>query len=382
MKKYFANHAFNRNHASNLLNFLTKITNLALKFDIKPALLRVRSFIDHRNIKAMQNKARGAVVALMMASLLAAPLAEAKRAGGGKSIGMSRAPSSSQSYNQNQNTQYRNQAPATAQQQPQRSGSNVGGMVAAGVAGAALGAVAANAMADDGQKANPNEQAANWQNGEQATQEKKSGFSWFWLIILAAAAFFLFRKFSAKKQFAGAGNPYAPNNSGASTRNQTSSPFGTTPPAGNTNIFGQPVNGGQAPVQAPFGGATTSSGNQLPDGSEPATFLRFARQRFNHIQAMNNATNIEEIRKYFTPDMYQAIYSEVANNTDVAEFSNLTANVIDQSTENGQYVVSVRFTGTVSEDLNALPQPFTEIWHFVKPVGSSAEWLVAGIQQV
>lgn len=320
----------------------------------------------------MQNKARGAVVALMMASLLAAPLAEAKRAGGGKSMGMSRSQSSSQNYNQNQNAQYRNQAPATAQQQPQRSGSNVGGMVAAGVAGAALGAVAANAMADDGQKANPNEQAA---------QEKKSGFSWFWLIILAAGAFFLFRKFSAKKQLAAAGNPFAPNNS-ASTRNQTSSPFGTPPPAGNTNIFGQPVNSGQAPLQAPFGGATTSSGKQLPDGSEPATFLRFARQRFNHIQAMNNATNIEEIRKYFTPDMYQAIYSDVANNTDVAEFSNLTANVVDQSTENGQYVVSVRFTGTVSEDLNALPQPFTEIWHFVKPAGSSDEWLVAGIQQV
>ena len=55
--------------------------------------------------------------------------------------------------------------------------------------------------------------------------------------------------------------------------------------------------------------------------------------------------------------------------------------VIDSATENGQYIVSVRFTGTVSEDLNSLPQPFTEIWHFVKLTGSNQDWLVAGIQQ-
>ncbi|MDU6101665.1 MAG: hypothetical protein E6657_12935, partial [Acinetobacter sp.] len=27
------------------------------------------------------------------------------------------------------------------------------------------------------------------------------------------------------------------------------------------------------------------------------------------------------------------------------------------------------------------PQPFTEIWHFVKPAGSQQDWVVAGIQQ-
>lgn len=55
--------------------------------------------------------------------------------------------------------------------------------------------------------------------------------------------------------------------------------------------------------------------------------------------------------------------------------------VDDSATENGQYVVSVRFTGTVSEDLNSLPQPFAEIWHFVKPINSANDWVVAGIQQ-
>ncbi len=142
--------------------------------------------------------------------------------------------------------------------------------------------------------------------------------------------------------------------------------------------FGQAANN-----NAPFGAAYTNSGNQLPDGSEPATFLRVARQRFNHIQSMNTASNIAEIQRYLTPDLYQSMYQDIMANQDqdVAEFSNLNAMVVDSATENGQYVISVRFTGTVSEDLNSLPQPFTEIWHFVKPAGSNQDWLVAGIQQ-
>lgn len=98
---------------------------------------------------------------------------------------------------------------------------------------------------------------------------------------------------------------------------------------------------------------------------------------------MNSASNIEEIRRYLTPDLYSSMYNDIMANQDqdVAEFSNLNAMVVDSTTENGQYVVSVRFTGTVSEDLNSLPQPFSEIWHFVKPAGSSEDWKVAGIQQ-
>lgn len=186
-----------------------------------------------------------------------------------------------------------------------------------------------------------------------------------------------------KKKLATA-NPYAPNNNGQNNFGRPVSPQPTMrQTAGdNTNIFGQSVGGGVA-TQAPFGGASMSSGNQLPDGTEPAAFLRIARQRFNHIQSVNSASNIEEIRRYLTPELYNSMYSDIMANQDqdVAEFSNLNAMVAESTTENGQYVVSVRFTGTVSEDLNSLPQPFTEIWHFVKPVGSQQDWVVAGIQQ-
>ena len=326
----------------------------------------------------MEVRQRGLIAAMLTATLLVAPLAaEAKRAGGGKSHGMSRSAAPTQSYQQPRQTTPAQQ-PTTAPAQ-QKSGPGVGGMVAAGVAGAAIGAVAANALADD--------QAA---SAAEAQEEKGGIPSWIWILLAAAVAFFIFRKMGAKKKVTP--NPYAPN-SGA---NQA--PFAQTPPAAaprndNTNIFGQSVGGSatstQAPFgqtannNAPFGAAYTNSGNQLPDGSEPATFLRVARQRFNHIQSMNTASNIAEIQRYLTPDLYQSMYQDIMANQDqdVAEFSNLNAMVVDSATENGQYVISVRFTGTVSEDLNSLPQPFTEIWHFVKPAGSNQDWLVAGIQQ-
>ncbi|WOE31460.1 MULTISPECIES: Tim44-like domain-containing protein [unclassified Acinetobacter] len=328
----------------------------------------------------MEVRQRGLIAGILTAALLVAPLtAEAKRAGGGKSQGMQRSAAPTQSYQQPRQATPTPQ-PATPAQQ--KSGPGVGGMVAAGVAGAAIGAVAANALADD----KPAAQAASDAQSQQAAQpEEKGGLpGWLWIVLIAAIAFFLFRKFGGKKKVA-THNPYAPNNGAAQA------PFGQSPQAGrpsndNTNIFGQNVAGSSAAstmTSAPFAAASTSSGNQLPDGTEPAAFLRVARQRFNHIQSMNSANNITEIQRYLTPDLYQSMYQDIMANQDqdVAEFSNLNAMVTETATENGQYIVSVRFTGTVSEDLNSLPQPFAEIWHFVKPAGSSQDWLVAGIQQ-
>lgn len=320
----------------------------------------------------MKTLSQRTALAVLVGSLVFAPIAEAKRVGGGRSTGMTRSSgnyNSGSSYNnissnagRTLNNPYGNRAPAPATVQ-QNTGSNMGKVVAAGVAGAAIGAVAGHAMANNNNGYNNgyNNGAYNGANGQYApvpVQQQNSGFSWFWLLILGGLAFFLYRRFARKKALAPA-------------QASTGTMFGQSPSASQN-----------APVNNGFGGAAyTSSGNTLPDGTEPAAFLRFARQRFNHIQAMNSASNINEIQRYFTPDMFQAIQSDIVNNDQTAEFDNLNAQVVDQSVENGQYVASVRFSGTVSEDLNSAPQPFSEVWHFVKPAGSTGDWLVAGIQQ-
>lgn len=341
----------------------------------------------------MKSSTRTAISSLIMATLVLSPLAEAKRIGGGSSYGMHRSSSSSSyghsNYGSSNNYNNYNSAPARSytpapQPAPQKSGPGWGG-VAAGVAAGAVGATllshagSANANTQQPTAAQQQNGSGSWDNQSQQAQPQKSGFSWFWLIILAGVGYFIYRRFAAKKNGI---------TSNLATSNATPSPFGfgnnTAQPSGNnTNIFGQPVGGGAMP-NAGFGTASpfTSNGQTLPDGTENAAFLRQARATFLHMQTMNSASNLEELRRYFTPEMYNAIQSDIANNHDTAEFPTLNAQIVDSAQENGQYVTSVLYTGTVSEDLNSAPVPFSETWHFVQPVGSTdRKWLVAGIQQ-
>ncbi|MBF7690514.1 Tim44 domain-containing protein [Acinetobacter pollinis] len=341
----------------------------------------------------MKLRQRGLVASILIATLVVSPLVDAKRAGNGKSQGMQRSIAPSQSSQQQQRVRpqpaptYNNTAP----QPQQKQGSGIGKMVAAGAAGAAVGALATHALADNNHnnatnnantgtatanEATATQNTAPQQQAEQPAEKKSGGLPWLWIILIAGAAFFIFRKMSAKKKSEGNNNPYAPNNGSPSFGSNSTT---TNTSNNDTNIFGQSVGGGtNMNTQAPF----TNNGNQLPDGTEQAAFLRVARQRFNHIQSINSASNIEEIRRYLTNDLYNSMYQDIMANQeqDVAEFENLTATLVDSTTENGQYIASVRFTGMVSEDLNSTAKPFSEVWHFVKPVNSQQDWIVAGIQ--
>ena len=143
----------------------------------------------------MEVRQRGLITGILTAVLLVAPFAaEAKRAGGGKSHGMQRSAQPTQSYQQPRQAAPAQQAPVAGAATQQKSGPGVGGMVAAGVAGAAIGAVAANALADDQSVAASEAQAA-------PAEEEKGGIpGWIWILLAAAVAFFIFRKMGAKKK--------------------------------------------------------------------------------------------------------------------------------------------------------------------------------------
>lgn len=338
---------------------------------------------------------------LLSTGLMYAPVAEAKRLGGGKSYGSSRSYSSpsrsSSSYSQPSNTAgynnsssytpSRSQAPAA---QPQRNGIGMGTVagaaIAAGAAGYALGH-ANDANAQPG----VNTPAGQWSENsaapatypQQPATTAGSSFGWLWMLLLGGLIFFVFRKMRQRKA-ATAGLPSHPMGmppQGPAGGMLNKSPLPQGPGGSGTNIFGQPV-GSALPSAGPMGGMGGAyTGQQtLADGMATNEFLRDMRNRFRHLQTMNGPGSLNELRPYMTPELFAQMQGEIASNTDPAEFPQLSAQLLGSAREGTQYTASVLFTGTVIESLGASEQPFSETWHLVKSA-QGQNWLLMGIEQ-
>jgi predicted lipid-binding transport protein (Tim44 family) len=142
------------------------------------------------------------------------------------------------------------------------------------------------------------------------------------------------------------------------------------------SLIGSRLGGG---VAAPVAGTGT-----IPAGFDVAAFERNARDQFMALQAANDAGDLQRLRDYLTPDMFDVARAEVQSRggaTQHTEVFGLQAQVLDVAEEANQYVVSVRFTGSVREQPGAVPEDLDETWHLVKPRAGFGGWTIAGIQQ-
>lgn len=127
--------------------------------------------------------------------------------------------------------------------------------------------------------------------------------------------------------------------------------------------------------------ATTS---RWPAGFDADEFVRHAKLNFVRMQAANDAKDLSTMREYLAPELYREIEADVRAMGDTpqkTEVVTLDAEVLDVTTGNDLYVVSVRFSGLIRETAGEEPGQFSEIWHLEKPLNGRSGWLVAGIQQ-
>lgn len=138
------------------------------------------------------------------------------------------------------------------------------------------------------------------------------------------------------------------------------------------------LGGGAAPHSV---AATTAS--RWPANFDAAEFLRHAKLNFVRLQATHDQKDLATLQDYLTPELYREIATDMreAGSAQPTEVVTLNADILDVATEGGLYVVSVRFSGLVREGSGEEAQPFSEIWHLEKPVSGRSGWLVAGIQQ-
>jgi predicted lipid-binding transport protein (Tim44 family) len=120
---------------------------------------------------------------------------------------------------------------------------------------------------------------------------------------------------------------------------------------------------------------------RVPAGFDAAGFLRGAKMNFLRLQAANDAGRLDEVRELTTTELYEELKRDPNGHSSTA-VNGLEAQLLEVVTEGDQHWASVRFSGTVRESPDAAPESFAEVWNLVKPADGSTGWLLAGIQQM
>lgn len=134
-----------------------------------------------------------------------------------------------------------------------------------------------------------------------------------------------------------------------------------------------------------FGNAEAAPAYGIPAGFDTVGFVRNAKTYFIRLQAAWDKADINDIREFTTPEMFAELRLQIqergatANHTDVVS---LDAELLGVETVGNEHVASVKFFGFIKEDQNASPAQFAEIWNLSKPTTGQSGWVLAGIQQL
>jgi len=122
----------------------------------------------------------------------------------------------------------------------------------------------------------------------------------------------------------------------------------------------------------------------LPQGFDAQGFASEAKRQYIQIQRSYDNADRAALSSVMTSEMSAEIDRELDERGphQPTEIVTLDADVLDVATEGDKYWVSVRFTGRVREDGEPLPKSIDEVWNLTKPVRGTSGWLLAGISQL
>jgi len=265
--------------------------------------------------------------------------AEAKRLGGGSSIGKQRTMSTQQTATPPSAAP--SAAPSPMPATPQPAGNRWLGPLAGLAIGAGLGALFAGAF-----------------GGMGGMGGAMGGI--LMAVVAVMAIMFLISMFRRKEQplqYAGSIAPYG------------AQPTYTPQPSAATS----------APSSA------VGAARNIPADFPVEAFLRSAKTSFIRLQAANDRKDLDDIREYTTPEMFAEISMQIRERDSTPQKTDvdvLNADLLEVVTENDHAIASVRMSGQLREN-NGAPDIFAEIWHVQKYLkDEKAVWLLSGIQQI
>jgi predicted lipid-binding transport protein (Tim44 family) len=157
--------------------------------------------------------------------------------------------------------------------------------------------------------------------------------------------------------------------------------------------YGAPASGGRIPVPQmmppALGGATTTTaatgGDEAPVWFDSPGFVEGAKTHFIRLQAAWDQADFRDIREYTTPELFAELKRErdrLGEDAQYTEVVTLNAEIVGIQRDGDQVVASILFSGLIREEQSAAADPFREIWHVRHDWDSGeGDWLVAGVQQ-
>ena len=181
------------------------------------------------------------------------------------------------------------------------------------------------------------------------------------MALVAFAVIFVLRLFNrprteANVQYAGMG----------------SEPVSAPPPSLASGMGAEPAFGGQPQPN-------------IPAGFDTEGFLRQAKLNFVKLQAVHDSGKLGELREFTTDAMFDSIKQDLLQHGGVGQQTDvvtLNAELLEALTEGDTHWASVRFSGMIRETPESQPEAFQEIWNLAKPVSGATGWVLAGIQQI
>jgi predicted lipid-binding transport protein (Tim44 family) len=143
---------------------------------------------------------------------------------------------------------------------------------------------------------------------------------------------------------------------------------------------------GPAPSALGTGSAApvSASTDQVPAWFDAAGFVAGAKGHFVALQAAWDKGDFSDLQEYTTPQMLTELKGEYARlgGPQHTEVVRLQAEMVSVQRDGNQAVASILFSGLIREDPQAPAQEFREIWHVQHDWASAAgNWYIAGIQQ-
>jgi len=285
-------------------------------------------------------------------------VAEAKRFGGGKTFG----------YNKQVAPKSFNTAPKAAPAKP-AAASGTAAKPASGaskwlgpLAGLAAGGLLAAMIFGDGFES----------------------IQFFDILLFALIAFILFKLFVRKVEFSPSGAqreiPVPPSQHRAPQQQAfRQSPEEVSPKQNGGSIFGADLDDGMGQGVS----ENAQFFNEVPAWFDEAGFVDGAKSHFITLQKAWDSVDLTEIESYCTPELFALMQQELrgvqpGDNQTVVD--TLDAEIASMAVDGEYFVVSVRFTGFIQEDVQGA-HAFNEIWHIRRLASDEGNWQVAGIQQ-